>query len=304
MKILITGATGFVGKTLIPFLYQKGITDIAIIVRCKNKARMCFGSLPISIILTDSSLEDEIISFSPSITLHMATFFTTKHDKESTKNIIDSNITYGITILEAISKTKCEYFINIGTFTEFVQEVGEFEPNNLYSASKTAFRSIIRYYQAISNFKWINVVLYSPYGEINENKKVIDYLIDGLYSSDPINFSPGEQILDFIHVLDIADFFYTLYIKIESINLKYTQFYLGTGVGYSLREVAKTIEKVFAKDINAKWGGLSYNKGEPMHAVAPISKSVEALNWRPKISLEEGLLILREKLLHSKPIGY
>ena len=299
MKILITGATGFVGKTLIPFLFQKGISDIAIIVRSKKKSSKLFGSLPISIIEIDCYLEENIISFSPSITLHMATLFTTKRDRETASNIIDSNITFGTNILEALSKTNCEYFVNIGTFTEYFQVTGEYKPNNLYSASKTAFRSIVQYYQSISSFKWVNVVIYSPYGRINENKKVIDHMINALDSSNSINFSLGEQILDFIHVDDIADFFYNLLIKIYKCKDDYIQFHLGTGVGHSLRDVAKTIESVFSKKLNAKWGGLPYNEFEPMHAVAPISKNLKILNWKPKLTLEKGLIILKKDLKSS-----
>ena len=124
-------------------------------------------------------------------------------------------------------------------------------------------------------------------------------MINALDSSDSINFSPGEQILDFIHVDDIADFFYNLLIKIYKCKDDYIQFHLGTGVGYSLRDVAKTIESVFSKKLNAKWGGLPYNEFEPMHAVAPISKNLKILNWKPKLTLEKGLIILKKDLKSS-----
>lgn len=125
-------------------------------------------------------------------------------------------------------------------------------------------------------------------------------MINALNSPDKINFSLGEQILDFIHVDDIADFFFNLLIKSDNFKDAYTQLHLGTGEGHSLRDVARAIESVFSKKLNAKWGGLPYNKFETMHAVAPISNNIKILNWKPKLTLEKGLNILKEDL--NKPL--
>lgn len=54
MKVLITGATGFVGKTLIPFLFSKGIREIVLLVRNKDKALMMFANQSIKVISTSS----------------------------------------------------------------------------------------------------------------------------------------------------------------------------------------------------------------------------------------------------------
>jgi len=295
MKILITGATGFVGKTLIPYLYERGITDIAIFVRDKEKALKLFPLIPITIIEIDNNMRENIISYSPDVVLHMAALFNTRDDANTAKEIIDSNITFGTLLLEAVSKTSCQYFINIGTFTEYLYGAGEFYPNNLYSASKTAFRSIVQYYQTVNNFKWINVIVYSPYGRKNDQKKVMDYMLDAMDSPILIDFSKGEQILDFIHVDDIASFFYCLFTQIHVCTDNFTQFHLGTGDGHSIREVSHILEKVFSKKMNANWGGLPYRKFDPMFAVAPIAKNLEIINWKSKIELKEGLLILKDE---------
>jgi len=296
MKILITGGTGFVGKTLIPYLFSKGYNEISLVVREREKAATLFELLPLTIIEVNNDMRENIISYSPDIVLHMAALFNTKDDANNAIQLIESNITFGTLILEAVSKTNCKYFVNVGTFSEFLYGGGEYMPNNLYSASKNAFRSIIKYFQTKTDFKWINVVLYSPYGRKNNSKKVIDYLIETFNSTKPIDFSLGEQVLDFIHVDDIANFFISLFSKINKIEDSYIQFHLGTGIGHSIREVGIIIEKVFERKINANWGGLPYRKLDPMHAVAPIGKNLELLGWKAKIELEEGISKLKDEL--------
>lgn len=292
MKILITGGTGYVGETLIPYLFSHGFTDISLLVRNIDKAMNMFKGYSISYISTENKYwRDDIIKYSPDIVLHMATMFTGKSDAESAKEIVNSNILFTTLLLEAISHTDCSHFINIGTFTEFLYGDGKFFANNLYSASKTAVRPIIQYYQTQSKWRWTNVIVYSPYGKKNKNKKVLDYLLDALDSPTPVKFSGGEQILDFIHVDDIADFFVTLFTRMlnNEWNNDFIELHLGSGKGYSIKEIAKIMEDISGKKVNAIWGALPYRKFDTMHAVALISKNIEVLQWRSKVDINEGI---------------
>lgn len=293
MKILITGATGFVGKTLAPYLYNNGVKDLCLLVRSVEKAKRLFGDIPITLIsMADDSWMENVQDYNPDVTLHLATYFTNRRDNDSIVKLVDSNILFTTRLLEVLSHTYCRHFVNIGTFTEFINGGGEYTSANLYSATKTAVRPIIKYYQQQSEWNWINVVVYSPYGRKNESKKVIDYLLDAVDAEQPVAFSPGYQTLDFIHVDDMADFFLTLLDKLDDLQDEFYEFHLGTGEGHTVRDVAVALEKVSGKHVNADWGGRDYSPNDAMHAVAPVNKNITLLGWQPRISLEEGIRIL------------
>lgn len=298
MRVLVTGATGFVGKTLIPHLLKSGCQNVAIVVRNAAKANEIFADLPLKHIVVDDGLQDKIRQFDPEIVIHLAAYFTGRSDIESIHTLIDANITFPTLILEALRETSCKAFVNIGTFTEFVYGAGESKCNNLYSATKSALRPILDYYCQEAGRKWINVIVYSPYGrKNNSSKKVIDYLLDAMDSPVPVPFSGGEQKLDFIHVDDMAEFFVKLMNNIDNLQDSFTELHLGTGECHSIREVASIMEQIFNKRINADWGKLPYRDTESMHTVAPVGKMIRLLNWHPKISLEEGMKNLREDVL-------
>lgn len=302
MRILITGATGFVGTTLIPYLFDKGFHDLCLMIRKESKANDLFGKYGLSLIsTTDDNWETQVTEYNPDVVLHMAAYFTGRHDSDNINRLINSNITLTSLLLEAVHKTDCQHFINIGTFSEFRNGDGIYAPNNFYSATKSAVRPIIAYYQSISKWNWINVVVYSPYGRHNNYKKVIDYMADAMGAKEPIAFTKGEQCLDFIHVDDMADFFYTLLNKLSDLKESYYQFHLGTGEGHTLREVGKLMEEEWNEPLNGNWGDRDYSEQDIMHAVAPIEKNIQYLNWRSKISMREGIKIFKEDISSYPP---
>jgi CDP-paratose synthetase len=115
--------------------------------------------------------------------------------------------------------------------------------------------------------------------------------LDALDSPTPIKFSGGEQVLDFIHVNDMSEFFVTLFTKMskKEWNYDFIELHLGSGYGYSIKEIAQIMEELSGKKVNAIWGALPYRKFDTMHAVAPIGKNIEYLKWKSKIDIKKGI---------------
>ena len=73
---------------------------------------------------------------------------------------------------------------------------------------------------------------------------------------------------------------------------------MGTGKGTSIKEVANIIEKVTSKKTNINWGAIEYRPLDIMRSIAPVYKLEKELNWKPKISIEDGII----KMLQEKEI--
>jgi CDP-paratose synthetase len=294
MRVLVTGATGFVGSNLLPKLVGY---DIRIIVR--NFTGLISKDKQIIINDDINSFKNVVKTFNPEIVLHLATYSTSNDDIYSIKNIIASNIFFTSLLLESLKDIHIKLFVNTGTFAEYYENDGELNPAYYYAASKSAARYIIKYFKNISEFKTVNVIPYTVYGGLSKNKKVIDYIIDSLNSDIPVEMTAGEQILDFIHVDDLTDFYRFCIENYKQLS-DGTDYHIGTGRGITIKELAVLIERITGKKANIAWGAKQYRKLDVMKAIAPLD-ATRALHWIPKINLDYGVAKLLSKQIAPPP---
>mgnify|MGYP001474065100 FL=1 len=295
-KILITGSTGFVGKHLVEKLFNEGHTILEI-TRNSIKSSELFGDMTSKIEVNDTSFDSKIIDFDPNVVVHLASYLTSSDKWNDVEKLIESNILFLSKLLNTVSKLNLDLFINTGTFAEYFNGDDDFNPAYFYAATKTASRSILNYYSNAYNFKQTTVVPYTIYGDNDSSKKIIDLIFESIESEKKLELSPGEQVLDFIHIDDVLSFYQHL-IKHKNKIPNKTNFKLGTGEGHNLQQVSSIIESVTNKKTNINWGGKEYRQSDVMYAVANLHEIKDKLTWRPKISLNEGIM----KIINNKKL--
>lgn len=293
MKVLLTGITGFVGQNLMPMLQKEcsGDTFMTMNLDIREAKEKYPASLYAN--FTHVGIDDfkAMEVFNPEVVIHLATVTTARNDTEIIVPIIRANVEFGVLLLDAL--TRCpdmKLFVNTGSFAEFRYGNGDFDAAYLYTASKTAFRSFVDYYSTLCGFKHITAIPYSVYGGKMSVKRLMDYLKESMEAEAPVDMTPGEQVLDFIHVDDIAGFFTHVLKNVDRALLvpNGTDFHLGTGRGTSIRELAEIMERKYGKKCNIHWGGRLYRERDIMYAVAPIAKNMPLIGWKAKVGISEG----------------
>ena len=107
----------------------------------------------------------------------------------------------------------------------------------------------------------------------------------------PLDLSPGEQVLDFIHIDDVTNFYIAVVNSVNKLPNK-TNFKLGTGIGHNLKQVACYIEEITNRKANINWGGRDYRNSDVMFAVANLENIKDILDWKPRILLKDGIIKL------------
>ena len=289
-RVLVTGATGFIGKQLIRRLSGHRDVHITALSRnISNALNMFPPDVYGNVMVIKADDWENIKTVSPDIVIHLAALSTPRDDEAIIGPLIESNITYGVKLLNALSGGETlRLFINIGSFAEYRKSPDSKDYAYLYAATKGAFHPFMEYYSDKLKFKYITAVLYSVYGGDRTVKRIVDFIIDSMDSIEPVGMTPGHQALDFVHVDDVVSFLCHCICNEGRLTHKGV-YHIGTGQSTSIRELVGMIENISGKKCNVKWGELSYRERDIMYARAPIAETIAQTGWSPQISLYSGV---------------
>lgn len=276
-KCLITGATGFIGSNLMKKLLTLN-WDITIICRSSSSLKnidSCINQIKIfkydgkNISCLIKLFEKENFE----VVFHLASLFISEHSKEDVSDLIKSNILFGSEILEAMKETKfTKLLINTGTSWQHY-EGEEYNPVNLYAATKEAFEKIIKYYVEAENIRCITLKLFDTYGENDTRPKLINLLNKFADEKQVLNMSLGEQKLDLVHIDKVTDAYIKAYeILKNNLNIKYDSYGVFSGNQKTLREIVKDFEVRTGKKVLINWGARPYRKREVMVPIKTLKK--------------------------------
>lgn len=288
-KIILTGITGFVGSNLARFLLEKNYDIYAIVREQSDISILDDVSDQINFYRYDQDIKSLIAFFKetqPSCVFHLASNFIAEHNSSQIDSLVNSNITFGLHLLEAMKEAGVKRFINTGTSWQHYNNE-TYNPVCLYAASKQAFESLIEYYVKAENFKVITLKLFDTYGETDTRPKLINLLNKFADENTELNMTPGEQILNLIHISDVCSAFQiTRELVMNQGDAGHYRYAVAHPNSYQLKDVIDIFETVSEKKINVVWGGKPYRKREVMQF---WDKGKKLPNWEAKISLKEGL---------------
>ena len=288
-KVVITGSTGFVGSSLVKYLLKKKF-KVAVIVRENSNLYNLKEILDdLKVFKYDNDLENLISFFNeynPKLVFHLASNFKAENEINQVDSLVQSNISFGLHILEAMKETGVKHLINTGTSWQHYNNE-DYNPVCLYAATKQAFESLIEYYVQAEGFRAITLKLFDTYGENDKRPKLINLLNKFADEKKELNMSLGNQPLNLVHINDVCNaFFIANKLLKENNKSMHKKYSVESNDSYSLKEVIKVFEKSTRKKILINWGREKYRKREVMKL---WSLGDKLPNWKAKISLSEGL---------------
>lgn len=288
-KILLTGATGYIGSNLSKELYLSGY-EVHIIIRGKSKLNLINEfKHNINIHVFDGRTVDlcHIISnINPDIAIHLASLFVGQHKLSQIENLIDSNILFATQVLESCLNTHVKYFINTGS--QWQNYNGEdYNPVNLYAATKEAFENIANYYIDVSNMRMITLKLIDTYGPFDPRPKIINLLKEAYISGEKLEMSAGEQELGLLYIDDVVKAYLIAIEKIQRIEKNNHETFLVLPKEiYTLKGVVNIFQSVIGKNLNIEWGKKAYKDREMMKV---YTKGKNILEGQETVSLYDGI---------------
>jgi len=282
MTILITGATGFLGSYLVKYFVNHKYDVIALKRSTSDTYRIDSYLNKISFYNADKTALSTIFKDNKvDIVIHTVTDYGRKN--VSVTSLVNTNLMFGLELLETSIATNVKAFINTDTLLQ--------RDINAYALSKAQFVEWMKFFSD-KNTKMINIKLEHMYGLLDDENKFIYWLINQLkQNQEKIDLTSGEQKRDFIYIDDIISAYNLIIENIESFE-GFEEIELGSGNSISVKEF---VEKIYEKlsesqglKTELKFGAIDYRENESMNMVANISK-LEKLGWRAKVSIDEGI---------------
>lgn len=286
-KAIVTGATGYIGSNLCKQLIKEG-WKVTIVTRPTSDYNYLSDVInKIEILEYDDNLSNLISFFNKikaSVVFHLAAVAINEHDVSDVDILLNANIRFGLHILEAMKQSSTPFLINTGTYWQHF-ESDEYNPLNLYAATKQSFQDLVKYYTSIGEIKAITLKLFDTYGPNDDRPKLINLLHKFADEGIELDMSPGEQQLDYVHIDDITQAFIKAYEYIYDIE-EYEEFAVATGRLIQLKELVQLFKEKTGKEIKVNWGGKPYRKRE---VLKPWSSYRTLPNWNCEKEIEKEI---------------
>jgi len=288
MKLLITGVTGFIGQNLVKKLLENEIEVHAIV---REESDLSSVDTKVKLFYYDQDVK-KLIDYTKNENfdgiVHLASLFLATHSLDDIFGLINSNITLGVHLLEAAKESNIKWFINTGTFWQHYNNE-EYNPVNLYAATKEAFEVMSKYYIETSDIIFTTLKLNDTFGPEDTRNKVFNLWNEISKTGEILEMSAGEQYIDISYIEDVVEAYFILIIHLNSSKAK--KFHNETFVvtqeqRMKLKELSIIFEQATETTLNINWSAREYREREVM---SPWNKGKTVPGWKQQFSLEKAI---------------
>jgi nucleoside-diphosphate-sugar epimerase len=290
--ILLTGASGFIGRHTIPFLIDRGYEIHAVYHTHPPEFIQNKNLILHRCNLLDFEEQEKLLSeIKPTHLLHFAWYTVHREYWTSFENIkwVQASLNLFLNFAKnggrraVVAGTCAEYDWNYGFFSEGITPTN---PKTLYGICKDSLHRILSHFCRQANISLAWGRIFFVYGPYENPQRLIPYVITSLLEDKPAFCSHGNQIRDFLYVEDAASAFVSL---LESdvqgpINI-------ASGQPISLKTIIYKIADFLGKRYLINLGAVSTSDDEVPFLVADIRRLKNEVRWEPKFTIDEGLNI-------------
>jgi nucleoside-diphosphate-sugar epimerase len=285
-KILITGASGFIGSHLYPQLDKKG-GEIHAVSRSQQKNENNGIHWWLGDLANIDTVRVLFRSIKPDYVFHLASYVKGARDLTNVMPTFRSNLISQVNLMTVASEEGCERFITLGSMEEPDIDSSRVVPSSPYSASKWAASAYSRMFHALYEFPVVILRVFMVYGPAQKDiSKLIPYVILTLLKGENPKLSSGHRKVDWIYVNDVID---GILAVAEAPNIEGMTIDIGSGKLVSVQSVVQNLVDKIDPNIKPIFGVLQDRQME--HEIAAdLNSTNKSIGWNPKISLDDGLI--------------
>ncbi len=325
MRILVIGGAGYIGSHAVRLFLARG-HDVWIYdnLSMGHRAAVPAERLIVGDLSETARLDHTLVTHRIEAIVHFAAFAYVGESVLQPAKYYQNNLVNTLNLLDAMRRLRIERIVFSSTCATYgvpeqvpITESEKQKPINPYGNTKLAVEYALADYAAAYNWgfaalRYFNAAGASPTGDIGEDHEPETHLIPLILQAvlgqrpaitvygDDYPTPDGTCIRDYIHVDDLAE---AHLLALENLSPgKHLRYNLGTGRGYSVREVIRLAEEVTGQRVPVQQGPR--RAGDPPALVASAEKIRGELGWKPRYTDLRATLETAWNWHRSHPKGY
>lgn len=283
-RVLITGASGFIGGALARRLHEEGAVVHGVTRRKPEATGPCerWWEADLADDAVVRRLLDEV---SPDLVIHLAGLSAAARGAELVLPMLQANLVGAVNLLLAAQERDVRLLF-AGSVEEPRPEATWPVPSSPYAAAKFAAGAYARMFQALygTQAAWLRLcMVYGP-GQ-PDVRKLVPYVTLALLRGEAPELSSGVRPVDWIYIDDVVDAFLAAAVVPE---LGVQPLDIGSGRLVTVRAVVGALVRIVNTGIAPRFGAIPERSMEQAQ-MADVATTTERLGWAPRTPLELGL---------------
>ncbi len=295
-KVIVTGANGFIGKTLVKALLDKGYFVVALDVKFdeileKNSNVQCINVMCKDVI----SLKNEIPSYNYSCFFHLA-WMGTSGPARADYEVQLNNVKLACDYIKLCAEIGCERVVYASSINEMETyeylQSDNIEPAGgyIYGTGKLAAHLMGETVAKINGVEFIPVIITNIYGIGEKSARMIYTSINKLLKKEHCSFTEGYQTYDFIYISDAINSIIAVAEKGKAFN----RYYIGSGEPKPLREFLIEMKNIVDPEAEIGLGDIPFKGIDISYSQFELKKVEEDTGYINEISFSNGIKMTAE----------
>jgi nucleoside-diphosphate-sugar epimerase len=287
-RVLVTGASGFVGYQCLVPLVAKGY-EVHAVARSPHRGDSSSIHWHEADLMDARQAHQLVSGIRPSHLLHSAWYLEPGAFYHSPKNF--DWVQASIRLLQTFREFEGGRCVMVGTGYEYdlgygycVEGLTPCRPSTIYGQCKDATRRLLEAYSDTVHLSTAWARIFFLYGPREYPSRLVASIAKSLLQGKPAPCSNGEQIRDYLHVQDAAEALVSILDgDVEGpVNV-------GSGRPITIREIVDTTAEIIERQDLIRPGEIPDDPNSPPLIVANVSRLREEVGWQPRFNLDEGL---------------
>lgn len=326
MNILVTGGAGYIGSHTVRALLDSGFTPIIV----DNFSRGHRSSIPegvttIEIDIADPKMVEVLKKYSIKGIMHFAAHSQVGESMQNPSIYYENNVVGSYRLIESARLASVQHFVFSSTAAVYgepevvpIKENARLQPTNVYGRTKLMIEDMLSDYSSIYGstyvaLRYFNAAGADASGTIGEDHSpethLIPLILDAALGKRPhitvfgtdYNTPDGTCIRDYIHVTDLASA-HVLAMNYLINGGSSRSFNLGSGTGFSVKDIIDTAKTVTNIDIPVVYGET--RAGDPSTLIASSQAIKDVLGWNPTHSELSQIISSAWRWHQNHPNGF